>query len=162
MLVSEDNAKVINKYYNDVRRLGMLPVTTQLIVENENSSLLTAVDEVLISPDGFVICELKSGYRTDIDKPCTKYRNKMRVGKTMIPDTFRNRHAIQAALSAYMFTNDYGKVREIYVCYLDREISYTPDAHKLKVLTTLEWYPVHEAPWYNEETIKALMNKLHG
>jgi len=138
-------------FHKDAAHIGLSPLCTQLIVSSPSFKFASAADNVFVTRAGeLVFVERKSGYVGALDTPLQSKYCSLPGPLCHFKDTWRNRHALQAALTAYMLKKTYNRqVVGVYVCYTDHQIDRHLWLHSLHLKNTiLEWVPVHKMAWY--------------
>jgi hypothetical protein len=140
----------MRRYLDDIKKLKITPLLSQLICVHYKKKIITAADEAASTAGELVIIERKTGNIGNIDY--TPVKNQHLVDK--VPNSIRGEHMLQLALTCRMAEETYKmKVTKALLVYVDREEKnstfLSPDRIKDKDLS-LEWIPVHEQPWYRQ------------
>jgi len=94
------------KLASGMSHMGLYPVAGQVVVEDEATRIGTACDLVCIDTrdGGTVIVEVKCGFDGYLDAKC----GNMRYECGMLPDSPRQQHQVQLALTTALFSRTYG------------------------------------------------------
>jgi hypothetical protein len=94
------------KLASGMSHMGLYPVAGQVVVEDEATRIGTACDLVCIDirDGGTVIVEVKCGFDGYLDAKCGNMRHECH----MLPDSPRQQHQVQLALTTALFSRTYG------------------------------------------------------
>jgi len=154
----------------DFRALGLTSILAECPAWSEEVNVMTLCDVVAETADGgLALIELKTGYSGSIDETDAsdnRYLSKpFRGSKYRVENSVRQRHYLQANMSAYLFNKSYYRkiksrgrsvgITEAWVVYLGT-VQHPKCVQKDRTVNS--WFAAHDAPWAQD---KAFVKQVH-